>query len=376
MNQTRRRRHYRIWIDPLAQTSAGWFKMSRRSSLLLGVILLVVGVYHFISCLLGARFAGVFGEFVALLIAGIGVVCLVGATRATREKTMRTNVRVSRRDERLARIVGMDGATRRVPHRLLEHALRHDWGVRASKRFHRFLGAFLRKLPAGDTVVIDGPRGCDVVLPVATEQSFEPVEYGHDVYDSIISELCFAAQHRDPQCYMIDMERGGYIKAETQTESRTDKRAGVLDFVFSRVLGLVFAIVCVISCVGGLVFVVGKMLYLAAAGNPVAAAATLALACLVFGPVLYRKLVMGRGAYLVPGGIVLTEQRFWRERGSMHYFCAVTTPMIIDWIGQSAYVLRSDGIQVVPANWTLLAAWMSNARSPSEAELESLIDQK
>jgi len=52
---------------------------------------------------------------------------------------------------------------------------------------------------------------------------------------------------------------------------------------------------------------------------------------------------------------------------------SANTPLFVDYGESKGYVLFRSRLATIPANWTLLAAWLSTARSPTDEEILAFV---
>ncbi|MBN1511017.1 MAG: hypothetical protein JXB13_03305 [Phycisphaerae bacterium] len=295
------------------------------------------------------------------------------------------------RRARLAAASAHPDFQKRLPHRAIELAcLRKqrlgDLGVR---RFRRSLRDILSPLAPGTVIVANyGPtddEGVAPPFPVPTDVPFEPADLNSGDGPNLV-EVNLRAQGLSIDDWMNSLgdkvpplemyaRRNPSATSKPPEYSDTRKRASQKQgglALLRRVCGAVGRVV-------GLLILFGLMLspVLVIAGlfywNPQSGFLCVSIGVVLLGLLSMVTLIAGRHWWAVPGGIVRVDHRLWRSQRDVRVYRSANTPLFVDYGESKGYVLFRGRLATIPASWTLLAAWLSTARSPTDEEILAFV---
>lgn len=250
------------------------------------------------------------------------------------------------RTRRLAAIAGSERARQRLPHRFLEHHLRHCRDGRNLDR--KRIEAVLRELPKRHVFVINPVLGEGESLPVATGVPFEPLSFDEPSENATYYYLASQQEAGGPT-----VEEATGRLAYEPVRSRWDIR-------------LLWHIPLLIA------FVVVGYAAMGLCGLP-ALVVVLPLAAF---RIAWRFFVT-RHRFLVPGGIAFREDAFWRRGQLVTLVTPDETPLIIRDADCRFIVSEKDRAREEPCGSLgpniLLAGWLSTARTPTLDEVKTFL---
>jgi len=306
-----------------------------------------------------------------------------------RKRAGRTRERLRR--ARLAAASAHPDFQKRLPHRAIEMAcLRKqrlgDLGVR---RFRRSLVDILSPLAPGTVIVANyGPTEDEeaaLPFPVPTDVPFEPVDMngagGPDLVEVnlraqgwSVDDWTNSLGDKVPPLEVYE-RRGRSATSKPPEHSDTRKRAspkqGSLALLrriggaVGRVVGLLILLGLLLSPV---VLIVNMFFW-----NPQSGFLCVSIGVVLLGLLWMVTLIGGRHWWVVPGGIVSVDHRLWRSQRDVRGYRSANTPLFVDYSESKGYVLFRGRLATIPANWTLLAAWLSTARSPTDEEILAFV---
>ncbi len=280
---------------------------------------------------------------------------------------------------------------KRLPHRAIEMAcLRKqrlgDLGVR---RFRRSLLDILSPLAPGTIIVANyGPTEDEEVappFPVPTDVPFEPVDM-NGVDGPNLLEINLRAQGWSVDNWMNSLgdkapplevyeRRGRSATSKPPEHSDTRKRASQKQgglALLRRIGGAVVGVVGLLILLGLLlspVVVIVSMFF----WNPQSGFLCVSIGVVLLGLLWMVTLIGGRHWWAVPGGIVRVDHRLWRSQRDVRVYRSTNTRLFVDYSESKGYVVFRGLLATIPASWTLLAAWLSTARSPTDEEILAFV---
>lgn len=278
------------------------------------------------------------------LMAGLPFLWVPKFSRAIARRRLRASMA---RSARLAHITETEKYAARLPHRVIENVLRlYPEPKRRTRRA-------LRSVSTGRMIVVYDPNMPHRWRPDAKELMFEPLDLSHDS-DRGLSLLRLSADVSDE-----DTKDPGHPPGETESMIAM---AGRLTRLRYRRLWVLYTIA-----------VIYLIVRLATSANCIiAAAVTLALGCSIF-----PRLLLRRQWWLVPGGLILREDKAWRRGVDVHLFNTDSSALFIDMRNGQGMVY--DGCKVwrfqcAPFNrWLVVAGWTSTAQRPTLDEVRSFL---
>ncbi len=265
----------------------------------------------------------------------------------------KSSARFRLRGQRLTAVQRHPQGTNRLPHRILEA----EW-----HRKHQVASATAAKLrlcPPVSVILTDFPAPGEAIPVITADRTFEPV----DITDGTELMRLF-------EVAMADLLR----KADDEPPAAdTDHSVPWWRFI----LGNLRSCLAQLSAVAALLVWPGYMFYRAWASAGMERAFYLAVVLALVGIPVLAGLLVERRWWLVPGGLVYRENRLWRKKAELKLFTPATTPLLLCWRVQKGFVV--DGAKVRPfrcselAAWVAVAVWLSRARTPTLAELQTLL---
>lgn len=293
--------------------------------------------------------------FVLTLSLGVAPLWWVALASMHRRKAMRTP---RFRSMRLKHLMLHPRVPDRLPHRIVEHAIR-------SRIFtKRSLHGVLRTIKPGTVVVANGFCRDEFPRPRSNSIPFEPRDLRRDYAD--LWELMSANVEAQGLCDVGKYAARVYEQPFENDRSKTDETGrptiiaagrAALPSVFSA---SVFVFLFYMFWIGWisiapLFFIALGVLLLSSLG-PLAA--------------FYWE----RRWWVVPGGLIYREHAFWRRRMRAGRTISNETPLFVDLAGNNGLILGGDQVLSFrfnswEAGWALVAAWISTARPPTDEEV-------
>ncbi len=252
---------------------------------------------------------------------------------------------------RLSAIAAHPDATARLPHRLVEQALRRFWRRRPLRRALQAIGPGRVILNLGS---INGrPR-----LPTPAEQRFEPLDL-----------------RRDPDRWLALLEQttgitvGNVSAATTRGEDAAERTQRKRDASRDRLnrmsgwLGTVMAVAFILRDAYGMATAGRHGFTLYGYGG-------------VLTLVVVVRLLIGTRWWLVPGGLICRRHRAWRKHVWASLATPDTTALFVDLNGRIALIHRGRLKQrsVWPFHvWPLIAGWISTTPPPTRDAVLSFV---
>lgn len=247
------------------------------------------------------------------------------------------------RTERLSRVVRHPSSFARLPHRHVEWLLRHR------PTSLRRIRALIRECAAGQVFVIIDPRERTFPLPQPTALHFEPIALHSDIDEAV--RLCHAS----------------FDGAEQPPDVESEAPAKFTWRDLKAAAGALLPLACLAGAVGW-------ALWLAIARHQ------FSWMLIVLGPVVavfLLKLLAERQWWIVPGGLAFREDYIWRRTLNIQLLTAPQSTICIDLCNDR--ILVAHGVRTLSIRsadlmcHAVLAGWISQARTPTEAEIRSLL---
>jgi hypothetical protein len=246
------------------------------------------------------------------------------------------------RTERLRRLLQIQNAPQRLPHRMVEEVLRRAF------QSPRRIKKILRVMEPGAGILVLLPRAKGPDAP-PRPIPFEAVEI--DNYDERVAWLMW--RH---------WEEGSDEPPSGDSENYEDNEESSIKERLVEASRYYFGLAITIALV---VWVLWRreLFYIAVFG------------ALIVLPILWR-LIVNRTWFIVPGGVVLREDHIWGRQKRLRMATPDDSPLIADHrTGEALVMLDGRARKIVcPATLPLLvAAWRSSARRPTLEEVETLL---
>ncbi len=173
----------------------------------------------------------------------------------------------------------------------------------------------------------------------------------------------------------VYVRRGRSATSKAPEHSDTRKRASHKEgglALLGRIGGAVRGVVGLLILLGLLlstVMVIVSMFF----RDPHSGFLCVSIGVVLLGLLWMVTLIAGRRWWAVPGGIVRVDHRLWRSQRDVRVYRSANTPLFVDYGKSEGYVLFRGRLATIPASWTLLAAWLSTARSPTDEEILAFV---
>jgi len=219
----------------------------------------------------------------------------------------------------------------------------------------RRMKRLLSKLAPGDAVMLNWPRGKDVLRPAANEIPFEPIDLDND-HDGQLSLM------------LLNVQEQGEGQVQELLEDGDEE-----DHTAPHIWEVVKSVFWVLWMIGGLGYLIRELI---TAGG-LTSVIPLVLILGGFLALWVMPLIAERKWWLVPGGVICRESRLWRRGHRAELITPAQSPLIIDMRSEMVYLLHGRSIRSYACldgtAWAVAAGWMSRARTPTMAEVRAFL---
>ena len=256
------------------------------------------------------------------------------------------------RARRLAWLVQADRSNR-YPHRHIERMLR------VGPLKVRRLVPLLQRMPPRPLVYVCSLNDRRMIGPAANAIHFEPIDIAHDAQGLTA-------------VFTMNLEQQGLIAPphpseahERHTPKAREHLRSISGFLRRR-WGMV------LWCLLLLLLYPRNWIYVVA----------FPVACFIVGLIIAWLMLLFREQtwWLVPGGLICREFRFWRRGVEIKRFTPADTPMFINARKGWGFVLDQGRPIKFPCpqttSWVIAAGWISTARTPSLNEVRAFLGQR
>ena len=255
--------------------------------------------------------------------------------------------------KRLCRLVTWPDALARCPHRVFEHAVLKTGSLsKAVKRVGKLT-------PPGFVIVGRGvPNDVPYWLgwPRRMDTPFEPIDYTDGEMLGWLAVLNWEEEDTWEAEFLA-----GISDANLSPRIRNRRQAwrGALGSIWN---------------VFWLLFFVGQLVRAIRSGSWAPTLVVLA----IFIPGVVIPLVIEKRYWIVPGGLARRVGMLWRQKPRLEFFSPADTTLVIAWDKGEVMAVRHGRIHKFMLEdagpYALLAGWLSTAPTPSEAQLQGLLN--
>lgn len=257
--------------------------------------------------------------------------------------------RTKLRTERLSTLRTYERTMHRLPQRLVEHCLRQRYvGARR-------IGRCLRSHVPGRTFVILRRDGESFVPPGPLEISFEPIStLEADERTAFVSGQHALHDDEESEAY------GDGAKHRPGHRTMREWVQGVARVTMALIGVAYFAITLVRVFQNPIERIIGLVLLL------------------LLGAVALVPLFWQRRWWIVPGGLVFREDRFWNRQARWGRITPSDSPFLMDWRMETGYVVHKGRVLSLKCNemtnWLAVAAWMSTSPPPTIESVRAFLE--
>jgi len=317
-----------------------------------------------------------------IVVVGSLLLCLMPAIGwiiwYTAQKKSEIRRRSGLRLARLERIVRHPNAKARLPHRVAEHALT------AATHIDKALRRFARTLPPGHVIFCRTPSAARLRIAAATDVPFEPIDLYKDQ-----EQLAWLQYLGDPATRAA-IDAGGFdptapLDPAADASAGPDAESAAPRSLSRRAIGIP---VGVVGCILGLLiflapwaFVIFLIVQAVRQPSPV----NVGLALLPFGLAIAGIVAnpfRSRSFFLIPGGVAVRTTGLAGRNATVQRFTPADASIVANTVTSAVWLVPADGGKPIALGAELsegnplLIAWLSTAPTPSQAQLELLLDPK